>query len=154
MSIDPLAGLNTLLHHARSERDAAALALRQAESAAWAAQAQADQLAGYRGQYHQRWSTRFTEPGTPTLLNCYHGFSGRLDQAITQQSHSAGQAQTRLQRAAALLLAREQRLAAVGKLIERRRAAAGLAAERSERRQLDESAARFGAAARHPDAPS
>ncbi len=147
--MDTITTLSTLLQLAQTERDAAAQALRQAESAARAAQAQSDQLIDYRGEYRQRWTARFQQSGTTLLLQCYHGFAERLDQAIAQQSHNTVQARSRLQRAERLLLAREQRVAAVGKLIERRRVAAQLLESRREQRQLDEAAARLGAAAHH-----
>jgi flagellar FliJ protein len=134
--------LTTLLRHAESERDAALVALRQAEAAAAAAAEQADQLEDYRTGYRQRWSTRFREPGAIGLLHCYQGFGQRLDQAIHLQQRHADQFETRLQLAREALLAREQRVAAVRKLIERRQAEQQRVGSQREQRSADEAAQR------------
>lgn len=153
MATESLSSLHTLLTQAQAQRDTALRALRQTEAAAQAAQGQADQLGHYRTEYHQRWTLRFRDSGTPELLQCYLGFAERLDQAIAQQGGVLQQALARVRQAADQLLAREQRVAAVAKLIERRSAVARLAANRSEQRLMDESAARFGSAARAMSAP-
>lgn len=140
--MESLATLNTLLEQAEGERDAAQTVLRNCEAAAAAAQAQADQLAAYRAEYQQRWSAHFRQPGAIEVLQCYQGFSQRLEQAITQQSHAAAQAQARVAQARAQLVAREQRVAAVRKLIERRQAEQRRVADRREQRSTDEAAQR------------
>ena len=147
--MDSLEPLNTVLEHARSERDVAQAAMRQADAAHAAARAQAEQLDSYRADYRQRWTERLRGVNSVELLQCYQGFSGRLDQAITMQSHSVRQAEVRLQRAREMLLAKEQRVAAIGKLIERRAAEARLHADRREQRQLDEAAARMSSSRRN-----
>ncbi|NRF68502.1 flagellar export protein FliJ [Aquincola sp. S2] len=134
--------LSTLLEHAEAERDAAITVLRNAEAAAAHAQAQAEQLQTYRSQYQQRWSTQFRQAGSIELLQCYQGFGQRLDQAITQQSHTAAQAQNRVAQARAVLLEREQRVAAVRKLIERRGQEQRRVDDRREQRSTDEAASR------------
>ena len=146
MSQESIDTLTTVLEHARSERDAALHAMQLAERAAAAAQEQASQLQAYRVEYHQRWTGRFRQAGSVELLQCYQGFSGRLDQAISLQTDSVKHAQARLDRARALLLTRETRVAAVGKLIERRQNELRLATDRREQRQTDETAARISAA--------
>jgi flagellar FliJ protein len=146
--MDSIATLNTVLEHARSQRDAALAALRRAQASAEAARTQADQLGGYRCEYRQRWTERFREPGSIELLQCVQGFAGRLDQAIAMQSNTVRQTELRLQQARELVLAREQRVAAIGKLIERRLAEARRDADRREQRQLDEASTRIGMAAR------
>ncbi|WP_234413880.1 flagellar export protein FliJ [Ideonella sp. A 288] len=145
-TLDSIATLNTLLQHATHERDTALAALQQAEAAAEAARRQAEQLLGYRVEYRERWGSHFRGSGTIELLHCYQGFAGRLDQAIGQQDQAVKNAEARVERARALCVAREQRVAAVRKLIERRRAELDRAAGRREQRQLDEAAARQGAA--------
>lgn len=134
--------LTTLLDHAEAERDAALNALRNAEAGAAAAQAQLEQLQDYRTQYQQRWSAQFRQSGTIEVLQCYQGFGQRLEQAITQQSQIAAQAESRLQQARTLLLEREQRVAAVRKLIERRQQEQLRIAGRREQRSTDEAAQR------------
>ena len=140
--MDSTTTLATVMQHAQSQRDQALGSVRQAESAASAAREQATQLQTYRGEYRERWTTRFQQSGTVELLNCYHGFAGRLDQAISMQLQTAHQAERRLQQAQALLLTRELRVAAVTKLMERRHAEQLRSQGRREQRQLDESAAR------------
>lgn len=140
--------LQTLLGHAEQERDAALAALRQAEEAAARGQAQAEQLQQYRAEYHQRWSSRFAQSGTVTLVQCHHGFGQRLDQAIDQQARQCAALAQRVAQAQALLLQREQRLAAVRKLIERRLAAARQLADRRDQKRSDEAAQRAAWAAR------
>lgn len=142
--MDSLRTLATVLEHAERERDDAMARLRQAETALRNAQTQAEQLRQYRGEYQQRWNERFRQPGTIELLHCVQGFGQRLDQAVTMQSHSASQAESRLAQARELLLAREQRVAAVRKLIERRQGELRRVAERRDQRQTDEAAARAG----------
>lgn len=136
------ATLNTLLEQAEAARDAQQTVLRNCEAAAAHAQAQADQLLAYRGQYQQRWSTHFRQAGAIELLQCVQGFSQRLEQAITHQSHTSAQALARVAQARAELVSREQRVAAVRKLIERRQAEHQRAADKREQRATDESAQR------------
>ncbi|MBI3369976.1 MAG: flagellar export protein FliJ [Burkholderiales bacterium] len=140
--MDSIATLTTLLEQAEVERDQAQTALRQAEAGANAARAQSQNLEGYRGDYQQRWGSRFRHQSTPELLHCYQGFSQRLNQAIEQQGHVLRQAETRLERAQATLIGREQRVAAVRKLIERRRAELERGSARREQRQSDDAAQR------------
>lgn len=134
--------LTTLLGHAEAERDAALSALRQAEAAAAQARGQAEQLQNYRAQYQQRWSAQFRQSGAIEVVQCYQGFSQRLEQAIGQQGQVAGQAEARVEQARALLVEREQRVAAVRKLIERRTQEQRRMAERREQRSTDEAAQR------------
>ena len=140
--------LQLVLEHAEKERDAAQSALRAAEEAAQRARAQADQLGQYRGEYHQRWTGQFSQSGTGPLVQSYHVFGQRLDQAITQQQRQCGLSDQRVQQARQLLLARETRVAAVRKLIERRLGGLQQQAHRRDQRQTDEAAQRAAWAAR------
>jgi len=112
--------LYQLLDHERRGRDAALLGLRDAEGFADAADTQAQQLEAYRSEYVERWSTRFRQPGSAALLQCYQGFMQRLEQAIAQQRAAVQLAQTRLTQARQTLTDNERRVASVEKLIERR----------------------------------
>ncbi|WP_395699100.1 flagellar export protein FliJ [Aquabacterium sp.] len=136
------ATLNTLLEQAEAERDAQAAVLRQCEAAAAQARQQIEQLNAYRAQYQQRWTSQFRQAGAIELVQCYQGFSQRLDQAITMQNQVTTQAEARVQQARAALVAHEQRVAAVRKLIERRRAEQQRLADRREQRSTDEAAQR------------
>lgn len=140
--------LQVVLGHAEGERDAAQTALRQAEEAAARSRLQAEHLQQYRAEYRQRWQTQFALSGTPELLQCYHGFTQRLDQALEQQQRQVAGSDQRVAMARKLLQAREQRLAAVRKLIERRLLALQQQAERRDQKQTDESAQRAAWAAR------
>lgn len=152
MSASSLPMLQTLLERAEQERDAAAAALRQAEALVAQAERQAQALHSYRGEYDQRWTTRFQQAGTPELLHCHRGFGQRLDQAITHQQANTRHLGQRLQQARSLLIAREQRVAAVRKLIGRRQAELQASANRRDQRSTDEAAQRAASQAhgQHP----
>jgi flagellar FliJ protein len=156
MTAQSIALLTTLLERAEQERDAAAAALRQAEALVAQAEQQAQALHNYRGEYDQRWTTRFQQAGTPELLHCHRGFGQRLDQAINHQQANTRHLDQRLQQARNLLLAREQRVAAVRKLIGRRQAELLAAANRRDQRATDEAAQRAASLQRgqHPLATS
>lgn len=109
-----------LLDHERRGRDAALLSLRDAEGFVDAADSQAQQLEAYRSEYVERWSARFRQPGSATLLQCYQGFMQRLEQAIAQQRNAVALAQARLAQARRTLTDNERRVASMEKLIERR----------------------------------
>jgi flagellar FliJ protein len=149
-----LQSLLSLREHAERERDTAQAALRAAEEAAARAEAQAGQLDDYRGQFRTRWMAQFQQAASTVLLQCHHGFTQRLDQAIDQQRLQCQQGQRRVAQAREQLLACEMRLAAIGKLIARRLQAAHQQAERREQKQTDEAAQRAAwharAAADHP----
>jgi flagellar protein FliJ len=138
----PLDTLLTLLELERNERDQALRGVRDAETLAQHAQAQASTLAEYRAEYTQRWSARLRAPSSIELVQCYQGFMQRLDQAIGQQRAISEQAQQRLRQALQALREREQRLGSVEKLIERRRREHGRDAARREQAITDEAAMR------------
>ena len=142
MSMNSITLLQALLKRSEDERDAASAQLRQAEGLVAQAQAQAQSLRDYRGEYDQRWQTRFRESGTTELLHCHRGFGQRLDHAIAVQSSQADQLANRVQRARDQLLARELRVAGVRKLIERRQAELQKIAVRRDQRNTDEAAQR------------
>ena len=80
-----LQSLNILLEQAENERDAALAALQRARDAADVAQAQAEGLLTYRGDYHKRWSQQFGTSGAIEIVHCYRSFNERLDHAIEHQ---------------------------------------------------------------------
>ncbi|MCB1995575.1 MAG: flagellar export protein FliJ [Burkholderiaceae bacterium] len=137
-----LQSLKTLLEHAEGERDAAQAALREAEALARRHADQASELQSYRAQFQARWTAQFRQPTVPALLQCHHGFSQRLDQAIAQQDAQCRQQGQRVARAHEQLRRCEQRVAAVRKLIERRLAAQQRLAQRRDQKQTDEAAQR------------
>lgn len=137
-----LQSLKTLLEHAEAERDEAQRVLRDAEDAVARAEAQAGQLGDYRAQFRARWTAQFQQATSPALLQCHHGFTQRLDQAIEQQAMQCRQVAQRVARARQQLQMREQRVAAVRKLIERRLQALQKQADRREQKQTDEAAQR------------
>lgn len=152
MSLNSIALLQTLLQRAESERDTAALALRQAEDLVARAEQQGQALNTYRGEYDQRWTAHFRTNGAAELLHCHRGFGQRLDQAIAHQAVNSQHLGNRVQQARQLLLAREQRVAAVRKLIGRRQTELLAIASRRDQRNTDEAAQRTASAQRgqHP----
>lgn len=142
--MNAIASLAALLAHAERERDAALSELRRRQIELRNAQAQAQQLHGYRRDYEQRWSGEFSRSGAIAIVQCYQGFVTRLGQAIEQQTHIAQLAAQQLARAETAWRECEQRVASVGKLIERRHAALRTEEGRREQRLLDEQAARIG----------
>jgi flagellar FliJ protein len=149
-----LRSLQVLLEHEQRLRDQALAVLRQAQARLAQAQAQAEQLGSYRGEYQQRWSAQFSRGGTDTaLLGCYQSFAERLHQAVDQQQQVRQLAHTQVERARQALQAQELRVAAVGKLIERRQAQARQAEARRDQKRNDEAASRAAASGawNHPD---
>lgn len=138
----PLDALLTLLELERNGRDQALRGVRDAETLAQHAQAQASTLAEYRAEYVERWSARLRAPSSIELVQCYQGFMQRLDQAIGQQRAATEQAQQRLLQAVQVLREREQRFSSVEKLIERRRREADRDVARREQAITDEAAMR------------
>ena len=134
--------LMTLLVQAEGERDEALAHSQRQDAAQRAAQAQADQLLMYRGDYEARWSDHFSRQAKIELLHCYQGFIQRLTLAIEQQNRVATQAASQAALALAALNEAEMRVASVRKLIERRVGERQLRAERHEQKQTDEFAAR------------
>jgi len=137
-----LQSLNLLLEQAEAERDTALAALQRAREAADGAQAQADGLLTYRGDYQKRWSQQFSQSGAIELVHCYRSFNERLDHAIEHQQRVVSQALGACERARDELQQRELRVASVKKLIERRVDEERRMAERREQKMTDESAQR------------
>jgi len=134
--------LTALLAQTERQRDLALADQMKAQTAADAAQAQAEQLLAYRRDYEQRWNEQFTRTGSIELVRCYQGFVERLSQAVEQQVRVARQANAVLARAVETVREREVQVAAVKKLVERRMAEGRAAAHRHEQRESDEAAAR------------
>ncbi|MCW5657884.1 MAG: flagellar export protein FliJ [Burkholderiaceae bacterium] len=137
-----LHALLQLLEHERRSRDEALQALSRSEGAAGQADAQAQALDTYRSEYVERWSARFREPGSVTLMQCYQGFIQRLDQAITQQRNTVAQARMRVDQARSVLQHNERRVASMEKLIERRQQQQQHQLARREQARTDETAQR------------
>ncbi|WP_119157483.1 flagellar export protein FliJ [Caldimonas tepidiphila] len=150
--MNPPQALHLVLEQAQRARDAAQAASERADQALQAAERQAAQLGQYRGEYQQRWSTRFrTEGGTSGVLNCYQGFMQRIEEAIGHQQQMLAHAARQQARARAELLQCETRVASVQRLIERRRSEALASARRHEQKTTDEQAARSAARGRLSD---
>lgn len=134
--------LSTLLEQAEAARNQALAAFNQARARCDAARTQAVQLAGYRTDYHQRWSRQFKRGASLEIMRCYQAFSERLEQAITLQDDAVAGAQAAQARAGDTLTAHELRVASVRKLIERRMHEAQRTVDRQEQKANDESAMR------------
>ena len=142
--------LHTLLEREERRRDEAIQAWRESQRQAQAAHEQADALVTYRGEYRKRWAAQFAKAAPIEIVRCYHGFVGRLDQAITAQQGTAEMADARERQAQALVHQRELKLATVRRLIERRQHSALQQAQRREQRGMDEAAQRVARLAAHP----
>ena len=131
--------LQMLLEQAQQARDAALLALQQAEQRARQASAQARDLCDYQAQYDARWLASFRSEGAAvTIVQAQQQFGLRLSEAIGQQAQFATLAETRVQAARQLLKERELKVATLGKLIERAQAEALARRLRAEQKMLDE----------------
>ena len=134
--------LTILLGQNERQRDAAIAEHQRAQSAAEAAQGQAEQLRTYRREYEQRWKAQFCREGKIELVHCYQNFMERLTLAVEQQSRVAEHAALQVERALSALRDTELRCASVRKLIERRLADQRLSADRRDQKQTDEAASR------------
>ncbi len=134
--------LRTLLEREEAERDQALKRLQHAEDQARRARAQAELLAGYRADTRQRWGERLAAGGSVPVVQCYHGFMDRLQQAIAQQQGEVERAQARVEQCRAELAAQQLRVASVRKLIERRQLEALGLVRRREQKASDEAASR------------
>lgn len=137
MSLD---ALRTLLERCESERDQIAAALARAQDGARRAELQAQQLAAYRGEYGQRWQTRFTQGSAIEIVHCYGQFMGRLDDVIGQSHLQLDTARSQADRLRERLVAAELRVASTRKLIERREAERQRIEDRRDQRRTDETA--------------
>jgi flagellar FliJ protein len=135
--------LTALLAQAERQRDLAIADRSKAPAAADAAQAQADQLIGYRREYEQRWSAEFCREGRIEMVRCYQGFMDRLTQAVDSQAHAARRSLDEFERMQLHVRELEVQCAAVRKLLERRVAEARSSADRADQKQHDELAARM-----------
>jgi flagellar FliJ protein len=138
-----LHALTALLKHAEGERDEAMSTLQRCQHSLQAAKAQHVQLLEYRRDYQQRWSDQFGRQGTMEIVNCYHGFVGRLAMAIDQQAQITARAVTQHDLALLKLREKETRVASVSKLMERREMEARRASDQRDQKLTDEMAARL-----------
>ena len=139
---EDLQPLAFLLSQAERQRYDALAEQLKAETARRAAQAQAEQLIGYRREYEQRWSAEFCREGKIELVRCYQGFVHRLTQAVEQQERAAAHAGVQVERAEAVLRGVELRVAGLKKLIERRLRQGEANDARLEQRESDDRAVR------------
>jgi flagellar FliJ protein len=134
--------LHLLLEREEAARDAAALALQQAEEQLARIQTQAEQFAQHRADYVTRWQSEFQRQGGVEILQCYRSFMQRLDQAVAQLAGQQGQTQATAARCRQRLVDAQTRVAALRTLIERREQALALVERRRDQKQTDEMAQR------------
>jgi len=134
--------LHVLLEREEAERDATALALRQAQDHLQRLQSQMTQFTQHRADYIARWQQQFHQAGGIEIMHCYRSFMQRLDEAMAQLSLQQRQAELNLQRQRHWLVQAETRVAAIGKLISRRLETQQRAEQRLEQKQTDEAAQR------------
>lgn len=136
--------LMLLLEHAERERDEAQQALQRAQNELVSAQAQMEQIVGYRRDYEQRYAAQFRQGGAIEVVRHYQSFMQRMNQAVDHQTLVVRQQEQRLPEARALLQERELKVASIRKLIERREDDARRRQDRRDQKATDEAAARAG----------
>jgi flagellar FliJ protein len=134
--------LSVLLEREQAARDAALLALQQAENHQAQAQAQHQSLVAYRCDYIARWSAQMQQSASIEVVHCYRSFMVRLDQALDQQAAIVQRAETTVAQRRSERIAAETRVAAIARLIGRRIEAHRHAEERRDQRHTDEAALR------------
>jgi len=134
--------LHLLLEREEAERDAIALAARQAQEHLERLQTQMTHFTQYRADYVARWQQQFHQAGGIEILQCYRNFMQRLDQAMSQLTLQQRQADVNFKRQRHRLVEAETRVAAIKKLIGRRLETHQRALQRREQKQTDEAAQR------------
>lgn len=134
--------LAVLLEREESERDAIALAVRQAQEHLVRLNAQMAHFSQYRADYVARWQQQFHQSGGIEIVQCYRSFMQRLDQATQQLTLQQRQAEVNLRRQRHRLVEAETRVAAIQKLISRRVETHQRAQQRRDQKQTDEAAQR------------
>ncbi|MGD9773969.1 flagellar export protein FliJ [Diaphorobacter sp.] len=125
---------------AQRQRDAARQALKDAQGARQAAQAQLSQLTGYAAETQGRWGAKTGGAMQPEVMFHHYQFMGRLDHAIGLQNGVVSGQDARVDRARQALLQAELRLASLRKVLERRRTELALQQQRRDQKQTDERA--------------
>lgn len=134
--------LSVLLEREESARDAAMLALQQAEAQLTQARAQAEALTAYRGETVARWQAQMKVAAGIEVVHGYRTFMQRLDQALEQQAAVVQRAEATVAHRREACRAAETRVAAIGRLIGRRVQEHRHAEHRRDQRQTDEAAQR------------
>ena len=134
--------LHVLLEREEADRDAIAVATRQAQDHLDRLNAQMAQFSQYRADYVTRWQQQFHQAGGIEIVQCYRSFMQRLDQAMQQLTVQQRQAEVNLKRQRHRLMEAETRVAAIKKLISRRVETFQRAEQRRDQKQTDEAAQR------------
>jgi len=134
--------LQILLEREETDRDAIAVATRQAQDHLERLNAQVAQFSQYRADYVTRWQQQFHQAGGIEIVQCYRSFMQRLDQAMQQLTLQQRQAEVNLKRQRHRLMEAETRVAAIKKLISRRVETFQRAEQRRDQKQTDEAAQR------------
>lgn len=148
-----LRALLIVLERERERRDAAMLALRDAERRLAQAQAQGLTLLSYRDDTAGRWVAPLGGVTTLPQLQTARDFLQRLDAALQQHEHEQHRVQSLVQQRRAQLLAAETRLASLDKLVERRQRAHRALQHRREQLASDERAQLIASRSEHATHP-
>jgi flagellar FliJ protein len=143
MSQQSTATLATLLEYAQQARDQARAKVARAQARLASAQGQVEQLRDYRNHTQQRWGDQLRQGAQMSMVQVYHGFLGRLHDAVDLQGHQVQRLEGELHQIESEVQAAEMKVAALEKLIARRAAEARHQAERREQKQLDEHVSRM-----------
>ena len=142
MTSPKIESLHVLLEREEADRDAIAVATRQAQDHLDRLNAQMAQFSQYRADYVTRWQQQFHQAGGIEIVQCYRSFMQRLDQAMQQLTVQQRQSEVNLKRQRHRLMEAETRVAAIKKLISRRVETFQRAEQRRDQKQTDEAAQR------------
>lgn len=143
-SLTDLRSLNTVLQREQAARDAAHLALRDAQQRLAQVTLQADALHAHRRETLARWGVAAGVVTGVQQLQTTGQFVSRLEDVQSQQALLQQRAAALAEQRRAVLGAAERRVAMVRKLIERREATLARQRQRREQIEADELAQRMG----------
>ncbi len=137
----PSTALLTLLEQATAACDEATAELYLQLEQVRRVSSQREQLLAYRHEYEARWKTQFRTSAAIEVVQSYHGFVERLNQALEQLAQQATLAEHQEAEARERFVQRETRVASVKKLLQRRDGESLRAAALLEQKASDDLAA-------------
>ncbi len=134
--------LQSLLDHSIHRMEAAERLLRILKHKEGEAQAQLDALRGYRNDYEKQFANRSGQGMPIHLLRDYHGFLGKMEQAVQHQEVIVEQARARLQKGQEQWAELRRKVKAYETMAARHEARELLKEGRRDQRNMDEFASR------------
>ena len=130
--------LELLIELQRRERDRRAGLAARAQRESDTADSTLRMLRGYRADYDLRAPKRGARPFDSGSVRVHEAFTGKLDQAVSEQGILTDRLASVAAQREADLAEQQRRLKALETLVERRENAARLRAQRADQRQTDE----------------